>query len=328
MVVIGKTVIYFALLQDNTVLPKVLKSRFYIHAVLLLYFMNITLIQINPWQSFQSYQDETQSENKLIVRLPLPTAQLSQRYRPKSCFWDYVILLNCKIMSDMQWLTWLNPLDSERTTGPQLLHATGLDLGRAVLFRSAHEVSAALASSSSDFLRVFFALFPCGFHSNACLVTLLGGFLSVWPIQPHFLFEISPWTGRGLMCPLPQVSVGDNFRPVDMPDVAETFVDEGLDILGQGLGDSPCFRDIQEDRFHVGVEQFDFVLLREGWWVPYGPKIADGKTWHCWIGHWHLGLFLHLLWWYFRGRQTCRLLLWAFHSAPPVLAVCCSPPAS
>ena len=48
MVLIGKTVIYFALLQDNTVLPKVLKSRFYIYAVLLLYFMNITLIQINP----------------------------------------------------------------------------------------------------------------------------------------------------------------------------------------------------------------------------------------------------------------------------------------
>ena len=31
-------------------------------------------------------------------------------------------------------------------------------------------------------------LLPCGFHLRVCLVMLIGGFLSVWPIHAHFLF--------------------------------------------------------------------------------------------------------------------------------------------
>ena len=36
---------------------------------------------------------------------------------------------------------------------------------------------------------------PCGFHVNAWRVVLVAGFLSVWPIQPHFLRKISSSTG-------------------------------------------------------------------------------------------------------------------------------------
>ena len=32
--------------------------------------------------------------------------------------------------------------------------------------------------------------FPWGFQLRACRVMLAGGFLSVWPIQPHFLWRI------------------------------------------------------------------------------------------------------------------------------------------
>ena len=38
-------------------------------------------------------------------------------------------------------------------------------------------------------------LFPWGFQVRACLVMLLGGFLSVWPIQVHFLRLI--WVSMG-----------------------------------------------------------------------------------------------------------------------------------
>ena len=40
--------------------------------------------------------------------------------------------------------------------------------------------------------------FPWGFQLRACLVMLAGGFLSVWPIQPHFLWRICLASGS---CP-------------------------------------------------------------------------------------------------------------------------------
>ena len=38
-------------------------------------------------------------------------------------------------------------------------------------------------------------LFPCGFHSSACLVILLGSFRRVWPTHRHFRRLI--WTSIG-----------------------------------------------------------------------------------------------------------------------------------
>ena len=40
--------------------------------------------------------------------------------------------------------------------------------------------------------------FPWGFQLRACRVMLAGGFLSVWPIQPHFLWRICLASGS---CP-------------------------------------------------------------------------------------------------------------------------------
>ena len=52
------------------------------------------------------------------------------------------------------------------------------------------------SSCSADLLQLFLGLprflFPCGFQKSACLVTLLCGFLSVWPIHFHFFLLI--WT--------------------------------------------------------------------------------------------------------------------------------------
>ena len=56
-----------------------------------------------------------------------------------------------------------------------------------------------LASDSTSRRQVFLGrplfLFPWGFHVRACLVMLVVGFLSVWPIQRHFLRFISISTG-------------------------------------------------------------------------------------------------------------------------------------
>lgn len=49
-----------------------------------------------------------------------------------------------------------------------------------------------LCVMSHVFLGLPTPLFPCGFHSSACLVTFSGLLRRrVWPIQPHFLLHIS-----------------------------------------------------------------------------------------------------------------------------------------
>ena len=50
-----------------------------------------------------------------------------------------------------------------------------------------------------------FFLFPCGFESKACLVTLLVCFRRVCPIHVHFLLAISP--DAVLVCPPPDFFV-------------------------------------------------------------------------------------------------------------------------
>ena len=42
--------------------------------------------------------------------------------------------------------------------------------------------------------------FPWGFQLRACRVMLAGGFLSVWPIQPHFLWRICLASGSRPAC--------------------------------------------------------------------------------------------------------------------------------
>ncbi|KAH3883461.1 hypothetical protein DPMN_007418 [Dreissena polymorpha] len=65
----------------------------------------------------------------------------------------------------------------------------------AALFSCVHDIPASFISLSTDLLydclgRPTF-LFPCGFQSSACLVTLSAGLRSVWSIHPHFLFLMS-----------------------------------------------------------------------------------------------------------------------------------------
>ena len=51
-----------------------------------------------------------------------------------------------------------------------------------------------LRSCSVERLQLIFGLpcllFPCGLKSSACLVVFVGSFLSMWPIQLHFLLLI------------------------------------------------------------------------------------------------------------------------------------------
>ena len=89
--------------------------------------------------------------------------------------------------------------------------------------------------------------FPWGFQLRACRVMLAGGFLSVWPIQPHFLWRICLASGscparshksvllilfgqRFLPCLFPQVSVAYSVWPSDAKDTAKTGVDKALDL--------------------------------------------------------------------------------------------------
>jgi len=60
-------------------------------------------------------------------------------------------------------------------------------------------------------------------------VTFEGDFLSVWPINPHFLFLIS--TSMGLRLD-PEVGVGNDVWPSDIDDVSEASVDKGLQLVG------------------------------------------------------------------------------------------------
>ena len=54
-------------------------------------------------------------------------------------------------------------------------------------------------SDSATLRQVFLCrplpLLPCGLYLKACLVMLLGGFLSVWPIHAHFLFLMCMFRG-------------------------------------------------------------------------------------------------------------------------------------
>ena len=64
-----------------------------------------------------------------------------------------------------------------------------------VFFSSAHVKPADFSSVSRLLRQVCFGRptfrFPCGFQSRACLVMLVAGFRSVWPIHPHFRCLIS-----------------------------------------------------------------------------------------------------------------------------------------
>jgi hypothetical protein len=84
----------------------------------------------------------------------------------------------------------------------------------AAFFSWVHVIPAAFTSLSADLLHVCFGLptflFPCGFQSKACLVTLSAGFLSVWPIQPHFHFLMVLLTGLWLVRFHKSVSLPEN----------------------------------------------------------------------------------------------------------------------
>ena len=60
---------------------------------------------------------------------------------------------------------------------------------------------------------------------------------------------------------LPEVLVGSHLWPSDVEDVAEASVDEGLQPVGVCLRGAPRLRAIKQDRFHVGIEDPDLVVL-------------------------------------------------------------------
>ena len=92
------------------------------------------------------------------------------------------------------------------------------------------------SSCWADLLQLFFGppqfCFPWGFQKSACLVTLLCGFLHVWPIHFHFFFF---WFGSSSSLP-GFLLVGlrcwwcSRDRPSYPKDVTLVAICEGLDF--------------------------------------------------------------------------------------------------
>ena len=120
----------------------------------------------------------------------------------------------------------------------------------AVLFAAFQVMLACLSSYSTDLLQVFTGLptflLPCAFHSRACLVVSDVGFRKVWPIQFHLRLAISSGTHS---CPVRAQSslLLIFFWPVYLQDLSQTFINEGLSLVGYGSCDSPGLRTIKED---------------------------------------------------------------------------------
>ena len=66
----------------------------------------------------------------------------------------------------------------------------------------------------------------------------------------------------GLFCLVPQLFVGDNFRPSDVENVPGASVGKCLQFVGAGLGYTPHFQTVEQDRLHIGVK--DPNLVAEG----------------------------------------------------------------
>ena len=92
--------------------------------------------------------------------------------------------------------------------------------------------------------QVFFGLplfrLPWGFHVKACLVTLVFGFLNVWPSHPHLLLRISisilTWlvlSQRSLLLTL-SIHCIPNIFP-------QALIYKSLDPFQRGLVHSPSF---------------------------------------------------------------------------------------
>jgi hypothetical protein len=79
-----------------------------------------------------------------------------------------------------------------------------------------------------------------------------------YPAPFAFLDGFADWTLAGS---LPQFYVRDLVRPPDAEDVSQALVDERLDLVGDGVGYSPCLRPIQEDCFYICVEDADLAAL-------------------------------------------------------------------
>ena len=79
-------------------------------------------------------------------------------------------------------------------------------------------------------LRLPLFLFPCGFQVKACLL-MLAGFLSVLPIQPHFLLRICETNVFDLVFSV-DAYLAYLVWPVDADNFAQTAVDESLELMG------------------------------------------------------------------------------------------------
>ena len=95
-------------------------------------------------------------------------------------------------------------------------------------------------------------LVPCGFQcSDWCWMQ--SPRLVVRPIQRDFLCLISVLHWVLVGCP-PQLIVSDDVWPEDPEDGSEAAIDEGLHSFHVGLSGAPGFRAVQQDCFHIGVE--------------------------------------------------------------------------
>ena len=98
-------------------------------------------------------------------------------------------------------------------------------------------------------------LFPCE-QSSGCLVVFVGSFLSVWPIQLHFLLFIVALISSCLV--FFQSSLFDIFvREPYFKDVSEATVDEDLAFVVERLSSFPRFTATEKNWFNVCVENAD-----------------------------------------------------------------------
>ena len=89
-----------------------------------------------------------------------------------------------------------------------------------------------------------FLLFPCGLYSSTCLVVFVGYFLSLWPIQLHFLLLIVVLISSCLVffqSSLFYILLGRH------KDVSEATANEDLEFVVERLSSSSTYHSHREE---------------------------------------------------------------------------------
>lgn len=108
-----------------------------------------------------------------------------------------------------------------------------------------------------------------------------------YPIPLSCLDGVPYWS---LVCPVPQVFIGDSVGPSDAKDpLSQACVDEDLQLVLQPFGECPGLRAIQQHRSHIGIEQSQFGGKMD---VGTSPDGFEGSECESCLGYPGLDVFV------------------------------------